>query len=242
MTREERLARTLVELADNLVDDFDVVDLTTRLTESSIDLLDASAAGLLLVNGHGDLVLMAATDEATEAMELFQVQNDEGPCRDCVRTGAPVNVANLADYADRWPAFAPVAVRAGYHAAHAVPLRLRDQVLGTLNLFRTEPVMLTRSDVAIAQALADVATIALLQRRATNELHVVTDQLEHALRSRIVIEQAKGILAQTAGIGVDAAFGRMRRYARGRNRRIGDVAGEVVAGTLGSDVVLGPRR
>src|SRR5688572_25345417 len=124
MTREERLARTLVELADSLVDDFDVVDLTVRLTERCVDLLDASAAGLLLVNGQGSLNLMAATSEATEVVELFQIQNDEGPCRDCIQAGAPVNVADLADHVDRWPRFAPVAIDAGFRAVHTVPMRL----------------------------------------------------------------------------------------------------------------------
>jgi GAF domain-containing protein len=242
VTREERLARTFVELADSLVDDFDVVDLTVRLVERSVELLDASAAGLLLVNGHGSLSLMAATDEAIEVVELFQIQNDEGPCRDCIERGAPVDVSDLGQEAGRWPAFAPVAVRAGFRAAHAVPLRLRAQVLGALNLFRSEPAMLGRPDLNIAQALADIATIALLQSRAIHESTVVADQLEHALQSRIVIEQAKGVLAQSAGIGVDEAFARLRQFARTGHRHLADVAEQVVTGTLRPEEILGVSR
>lgn len=242
MTREERLARTLVELADSLVDDFDVVDLTVRLTEHSVDLLDASAAGLLLVNGHGGLNLMAATNEATELVELFQIQSDEGPCRDCIQTEAPVNVADLANEVDRWPAFAPVAMQAGLRAVHAVPMRLRDQVLGALNLFRDEPAMLQRSDLAIAQALADIATIALIQSRTIHESHLIADQLDHALQSRLAIEQAKGIVAQSVGISVDEAFARLRRFARSEQRRLADIAEEIIEGTIRPHDVVGVRR
>jgi GAF domain-containing protein len=242
VTREERLAKTLVHLADSLVDDFDVLDLTVLLSERCVELLDASAAGLLLVNARGALNLMAATSEATEVVELFQIQNDEGPCRDCIHTGAPVNVADLAGEAERWPRFAPVALEAGFRAAHAVPMRLRADVLGALNLFRAEPVMLERSDLTIAQAFADIATIALLQNRAIHESQLVADQLEEALNSRILIEQTKGILAQSAGIGMDEAFTRLRRFARSGQRHLTDVAQEIVDGTLRPADVLGVSR
>jgi GAF domain-containing protein len=241
VTREERLARTLVQLADSLVDDFDVVDLTVLLTERCVELLDASAAGLLLLNVRGSLNLMAATSEATEVVELFQIQSDEGPCRDCIHTGAPVNVADLAEETERWPRFAPVAVEAGFRAAHAVPMRLRAQVLGALNLFRAEPTMVERSDLAIAQAFADIATIALLQARAIHESHLVADQLEEALNSRILIEQAKGILSERGGVGMDEAFARLR-FARSRQRYLSDVAQEVVDGGLRPAEILGARR
>jgi transcriptional regulator with GAF, ATPase, and Fis domain len=232
VTREERLARTLVELADSLVDDFDVVDLTVLLTERCVEILDASAAGLVLVNGQGSLTLMAATSEATEVVELFQIQNDEGPCRDCFHTGMPVSVGDLAQERARWPRFAPVALESGFRAANAVPLRLRAQVLGALNLFRAEPAMLERADLAVAQAFADIATIAVLQNRAIHESHLVADQLEGALQSRILIEQAKGILAQGAGLGMDEAFSRLRRFARSSQRHLSDVAQDIVDGTL----------
>ena len=158
-----RLAQTFVELADSLVDDFDVVDLMVLLTERCVELLDANAAGLLLADAGGTLHLLAATSEAIETVELFQIQSDEGPCRDCFHSGAPVSALNLAEEGDRWPRFAPVAAAAGFRAAHAFPLRLRGRVLGAMNLFRTEPIALSASDIATARALTDVATIAVIQ-------------------------------------------------------------------------------
>jgi len=240
VTREQRLSRTFVELADTLVDDFDVVDLMVLLTERSVELLDAAAAGLLLANVDGTLRVMAATSEATGTVELFEVQNDEGPCRDCFHSGAPVSVADVASESERWPRFAPVALSAGFRAAHALPLRLRGQVLGALNLFRTEPVALGPSDLATGQALADVATISLLQSRALRDVQAVAEQLEEALNSRTAVEQAKGVIAERLGIGMDEAFSRLRGFARSRQSRLTDVALEVVAGTVRPEEVLGP--
>jgi GAF domain-containing protein len=239
MTREQRLSRTFVELADTLVDDFDVVDLMVLLTERCVELLDASAAGLLLANGEGTLRVMAATSEAIGTVELFQTQNDEGPCRDCYHSGLPLSVADLSREAGRWPRFSPVATSAGFRAAHALPLRLRGQVLGALNLFRTEPGPLSAPDIATGQALADVATIALLQRRALRDVQAVAEQLEEALTSRTAVEQAKGVLAERLGIGMDEAFGRLRGFARARQSNLTDVALEVVAGTLQPEQVRG---
>ncbi len=234
MTREERLARTFVELADTLVDDFDVVELMGLLVERSVELLDALAAGLLLADNDDVLRLMASTSEAMELVELFQVQNDEGPCLDCYRSGEPVIAEDLSVRSDRWPRFAQYAADAGFAAAHALPLRLRGRVLGALNLFRDEPGGLGEQDVAVGQALADAATIALLQYRAVDEAHTVAEQLQGALQTRVVIEQAKGVLAERAEIGTEEAFSRLRRYARSHQRRLAEVAGEVVGGTLSS--------
>jgi transcriptional regulator with GAF, ATPase, and Fis domain len=205
------------------------------LTERCVDLLDASAAGLLLANGDGRLRVIAATSEATGTVELFEAQNDEGPCRDCFHSGKPVNVADLPSEAARWPRFSPVAASAGFRAAHALPLRLRGQVLGALNLFRAEPSPLSRTDLATGQALADVATISLVESRALRDVQAVAEQLEEALNSRTAVEQAKGVLAERQGIGMDEAFSRLRAFARGRQRRLTDVALEVVAGTLPAD-------
>ncbi len=232
MTREQRLASTFVQLADSLVDDFDVVELMTLLTERSIELLDASAAGLLLVDPLGAPRVVAATSEVTEAVELFQIQNAEGPCHDCCRTGRPVNVPSIEAHRDLWPSFVPVALEAGFRATHAVPLRLRGEVLGAVNLFRAEPVALTADDLATAQALADVATITLVQSRATEDARIVRDQLQEALNSRVTIEQAKGVLAERLGCSVDDAFARLRRHARAKGRRLSDVAREVSEGRL----------
>ena len=241
MTREQRIATTFVELADSLVDDFDVVDLMVLLTERCVELLEASSAGLLLADTSGTLNLMAATSEAMEMVELFQVQSDEGPCRDSFHEGVTVNTADLADESDRWPRFAPVAARAGFRAAHAFPLRLRGQVLGALGLFRVEPVPLRRSEIATAQALADVATVALLSSRGIADSHLVTARLEEALNSRIAIEQAKGIIAESLGCGVEEAFASLRRFARTGQKRLSDVAQEVVDGSLRPEALAGDR-
>ena len=232
LTREERLAQTMVELADTLVDDFDIVDLLVLLVDRSVELLDASAAGLVLAGNKGDLRLMASTSEAMELVELFQLQNDEGPCHDCYRDGEPVVVDDLADAEARWPRFVPFAVDAGFRSAHALPLRLRGRVLGALNLFRTEPGGLEQADISAGQSLADVATIALLQSRGMREAHVVADQLQHALQSRVAIEQAKGMLAEDGGVGMDEAFSRLRRFARDNQRLLAEVAADVVGGNL----------
>ena len=229
---DARLAQTFVELTDTLVEDFDVVDLMVLLTERCVELLDTAAAGLLLADSHGTLHLVAATSEAIEAVELFQIQSDEGPCRDCFHSGTSVTTLNLEDDSGRWPRFAPVAAAAGFRAAHAFPLRLRGRVLGALNLFRTEPFALSESDIATAQALADVATIAVLQSRSTNDAQTVADQLQEALQTRIAIEQATGIVAQRAGETPDQAFARLRLHARRSSMRLGKVAQQVVDGSL----------
>jgi GAF domain-containing protein len=236
---EDRLAQTFVELADSLVESFDVVDLLARLGERCVELFDAAAAGLLLADGQGTLRLMAATSEAMEIVELFQLQNAEGPCLACYHSGAPVQVADMAGAAKRWPLFVPVATGHGFRSAHALPLRLRGQVLGALNLFRTSPGRLAPPEVAAAQALADVATIAIVQHRAADDAQELAEQLQLALHSRIVIEQAKGVVAEQAGLGMDDAFARLRGYARRHRRLLGQVAHDVVERRIRAAELLG---
>ena len=239
MPREERLAHTFVELADTLVDDFDVVECLALLVERSVELLDATAAGLVLADDTGQLRLIASTSEATELVELFQVQNEQGPCSDCYRTGERVMVDDLSEAEERWPNFVPFATYTGFYATHAFPLRLRRRVLGALNLFRGEPGGLAAADVSAGQSLADIAAIAILQFRAMRDAQVVSHQLQHALQSRVAIEQAKGMLAERAGIGMDPAFSVLRGYARTSHRLLVEVAEEVVSGALSTDVLLG---
>ena len=169
MTREAMLARTLVELADTLVADFDVVELLTLLTDRCVEVLDVGAAGLMLVSPEGDLRVMASSSEAMRVLELFELQAQEGPCLDCYRTGQPVVNQDLAAVDGRWPRFAAEALAAGFHSVHALPMRLRGTVIGALNLFHIEPGEMRQADVDAAQALADVATIAILQHRAALE-------------------------------------------------------------------------
>jgi transcriptional regulator with GAF, ATPase, and Fis domain len=237
---ESLLVRTLVELADTLVDDFDVVDLLTLLSDRCVEVLDVSAAGLMLVAPQGDLRVVASSSEAMRLVELFELQSDEGPCLDCYRSGLAVVNQDLAADNGRWPRFAAVALRAGFHSAHAVPMRLRGAVIGALNLFRASVGELGEADVFAAQALADVATIAILQHRFGLHAQVVNEQLNEALNSRIVIEQAKGVIAERAGIDMDKAFSRLRHHARANNLRLAEVARDIAQGALAVDALAGP--
>ena len=231
MPREALLAQTLVELADTLVDDFDVVELLTRLTDRCIEVVDVAAAGLMLAAPDGDLRLMAFSSEAARLLELFELQSQEGPCLDCYRAGAPIGSEDLAAE-QRWPRFAPVALQAGFLAVHALPMRLRGTVIGALNLFHVDPGDMRPADRTAAQALADVATIAILQHRVVLESQVVSEQLYQALNSRIVIEQAKGMVAERHGLDMERAFAALRGYARNNNVRLVDVANDIIEGTL----------
>ena len=237
MAREPMLARTFVELADTLVDDFDVVELLTLLVDRCVEILDVSAAGLMLVAPEGDLRVVASSSEAMRVVELFELQSQEGPCLDCYRGGEPVLNQHLTTLDGRWPNFTPVALEAGFRSVHALPMRLRGAIVGALNLFRIDEGPLDATDVLAAQALADVATIAILQHRAALEAQVVNEQLNHALNSRVLIEQAKGVLGERAGLDMEHAFARLRSYARNNNRQLVDVAQDVIDGTLSAAAI-----
>ena len=232
MSREALLARTLVELADSLVDDFDIVDLLTTLSDRCVEVLDIAAAGIMLADPDGVLRVMTSSSEAMRVVELFELQSQEGPCLDAFRTGQPVIDQGLEADSDRWPRFAAVALSAGFRAADAIPMRLRRQIIGALNLFRTEPGSLNPDDLVVAQALADIATIAILQHRTALEAHVLNDQLNHALTSRVVIEQAKGMVAERERVDMEYAFTWLRSHARNHNQRLSDVANDLVQGAL----------
>jgi GAF domain-containing protein len=232
MPREALLARTFVELADTLVDDFDVVELLTLLAHRCVEMLDCDAAGLMLVAPEGDLRVVASSSEEMRVVELFELQAQEGPCPDTYRTGEPVLTPDLAADKAHWPRFAPVAMEAGFRSAQALPMRLRGVTIGALNLFRTELGNLEDADVDAAQALADVATIAILQHRAAVQAHLVVDQLNHALNSRVMIEQAKGILAERAGLDMEGAFAWLRNHARNHNLLLVDVAQAIIEGKV----------
>jgi len=225
----EQLAGVFVEVADTLVDEFDVIEFLQAVTTHSSDLVEARAAGLLLADHRGRLQLMAASDERAQMLELFQVQADEGPCQDCYRQGRAVVNADLRSAGGKWPKFAPRAAAAGYQSVHAFPMRLRREVIGALNLFGAESRPINPVDARIVQALADIATIGLLQERAIRRSEVKTEQLQSALNSRVVIEQAKGALAQIHDETPDEAFVRLRSYCRTHQRRLGDVARLVTA-------------
>jgi GAF domain-containing protein len=241
MLRETLLARTFVELADTLVDDFDVVELLTLLADRCVEMLDVAAAGLMLVAPEGDLRVVASSSEEMRLVELFELQSQDGPCPDCYRTGEPAVSENLAADETRWPRFGPVAREAGFLSAQALPLRLRGVTIGALNLFRTETGALEGSDVVAAQALADVATIAILQHRAAIQAHLLVDQLNHALNSRVMIEQAKGILAERAGLDMESAFSWLRVRARSHNLLLVDVAQSIIDGKLAPEPPIAGR-
>jgi GAF domain-containing protein len=235
------LSDTFVDLADTMVADFDVIDFLHMLTDRTIALLSAPAAGVLLADPRGELRVAAASSEEAGLLELFQLQNDQGPCLDCFRTGRPVTAADLMGGAQPWPRFAQAAVQAGFRTVEALPMRLRDQVIGALNLFRAETGPFDPVDLRIAQALADVATIGLLHERNVRRRETVAEQLQAALNSRVVIEQAKGKLAERLSIDMDRAFRMLRDYARATNQHLTDVARDFVTGG-GADFPPPARR
>jgi GAF domain-containing protein len=232
MTQETELARTFVALADTLVADFDVVELLQRLVEETVRLLDSAEAGLLMADSHGRLLVLASTSEQTRLLELFQLQADVGPCLECYSTGRPVLVADLERDGQRWPVFTAEALEAGYRSVHALPMRLRSETIGAFNLFNTRSGSMAAHELNIAQALADVATIGILQQRALARRELLNEQLQLALNSRVIIEQAKGVLAERGAIDMSEAFNRLRGYARNHSERLVDTARAVVDGDI----------
>lgn len=237
--REQALTEALVEMADTLVADHDVVDLTHRLASRCVDLLPVAAAGLLLIDEHGDLRLLASSNEQARLLELFQLETDQrGPCLEAFHTGDPVLVDDLEKHGRGWHAFASEARRQGFRAAHALPLRLRNENVGALGLFSNEVTSLSADDQRLGQALADVATVGILQQRALARSETVIEQLQGALNSRVTIEQAKGVLAERGGIDVDAAFVLLRDYVRDHRMRLSDLARSVgVDRTVAAEVL-----
>jgi GAF domain-containing protein len=228
---EMLLSQTFVQLADSLVDDFDIIELLTLLSDRCVEMFDAGAAAILLGDQRGTLQVVAASTEQARLLELFQLQNDEGPCLECFSSGEAIVSGDLATV-DRWPLFGREAQAAGFRSVQAFPLRLRAVVIGTLNIFMRNRVALSDEDLGLCQALADVATIAILQNQAATEAQTVNGQLQRALDSRIAIEQAKGILAERAHIDMPDAFSQLRQYARNNNLQLSEVATALVEGTL----------
>ena len=231
-SQNEGIIRSFVEMADNLVDDFDVVDLLTTLAHRCVDLLGVSAAGVMIASPPEELRLMASSSDVMKVAELFELQSDEGPCLDAYRTGAAVQQENLRAETDHWPRFSAVALEAGFASVLALPLRLRTTTIGALSLFHVEETPIKESEIVVAQALADLATISLLQHGVASEAKIVNEQLTHALASRVVIEQAKGVISERAGIDLAEAFSRLRSYARSHSLRLVDVAQRAIEGTL----------
>ncbi|WP_127358576.1 GAF domain-containing protein [Actinacidiphila soli] len=243
MTREQRVTEIFVEVADSLIDDFDLIDFLQQLSVRCMELIDVAAVGILLADQHDVLQTMAASDEHTRLLELFATQHDQGPCVECYKSGQARTNINLTDpkVSARWPQFAPRAAETGFVAANALPLRLRGRVIGTLALFQNDPDPLSPEDITLAQALADIATIALLQQRTAAQSEVERSQLQHALTSRIVLEQAKGILAERWHVTVDQAFAAFRAYARAHHHQLAQLAREIADGAFDTTQIPQPE-
>jgi transcriptional regulator with GAF, ATPase, and Fis domain len=230
MSREQELSRVFVELADTLVADFDVIEFLHTLTERCADLLEVDAAGILLTDQQDSLQLVAASTLQAKQLELFQLQSEQGPCLDCFTTGEPVSCADLTAQPQQWPRFAAAAAEAGFVAVHALPMRLRERVIGALNLFSVNATGLNHTTIELGRAFADVATIGILSERAAREQNLLSQQLQNALNTRIIIEQAKGLLAERRDLSMDQAFTTLRGYARGNGRKLTEVALALIDG------------
>ncbi|MFF1871372.1 GAF domain-containing protein [Kitasatospora herbaricolor] len=242
MTRVQRLTEVFVEVANSLTGDFGVIEFLQQLCERCVELLDVTAAGILLADQRDRLMTIAASDERTHMLELFALQHDQGPCLDCYHAGAPRIAIDLTDanVASEWQAFASQARQIGFVGANAIPMRLRGRVIGTLGLFQNRPGRLSPDDVLLAQALADVATVAILQQRTLDDSEIERGQLHYALTSRIVIEQAKGILAERWDLPLDDAFAAFRAYARAHQLQLAALAAEITSGEFETDLIPHP--
>ena len=230
--RSDELAGALVEFADTLVAEFDIVEFLQRLTDRCVELLDVDGAGLVLGDRQGGLQLIAATCDDARLLETFQLHLDEGPCVESYRDGRQTGAADLAVAGRRWPRLAPALHQLGFSAVHAFPMRWRAEVIGAMNLFHRAPGELDAATAAVARAFTEVATIGILQQRARREQELLVEQLESALASRVLIEQAKGVLAERLSLDTEEAFGLLRRHARSRNRRLTDLATDVITGRV----------
>ncbi len=235
MMREAKLAHAFIEMSDTLADDFGVIDLLTVVADCCVEVLDVAAAGVMLADPNGELRVAASSSAATRVLELFELQADEGPCPECYRTGLPVVNLTLEERQLRWPRFTPCAAAEGFGGVHAFPMRRRSTVIGALNLFVAEPAPLSPDDIRVAQPFADISTIAILQQRAAIDAQELSDQLTGALTSRVVIEQAKGIVAERTQVPMDEAFNTLRTYARSNHLRLDDVARSVIDGDFSPD-------
>lgn len=237
--REHTVARTFVELADTLIDEFDLTDFLHMLADHCVDLLDVAAAGVLLSDQRGGVRMAAASSEKAELLELFAADTHGGPCVECVRTGQPVSSTDLAADAERWPRFAAAAQVCGFGAVHALPMRLRREVIGALSLLNTHAIGVQESSADLGQALADIATIGILRQRTIEHSEQLTEQLQTALNTRVIIEQAKGMIAAHSDtLNPEQAFTALRGYARAHRLRLSNVANDVINETADVQAII----
>lgn len=242
MERQDRLVETFVTLADTLVDHYDIIDFLQTLAERCVDLVNVTAAGIMLADTQGELRHAACSNEQMRFAELMELQLEEGPCFDAFRTQAPVICGSPEEAAQRWPQFAANAREKGFASFSAVPMRLRAQVIGALNLFSSDPRALGDDDIKVVQAMADIATIGILQERSIRDAHAFSTQLELALESRVVIEQAKGIVSERSHLSVDDAFEQIRSFARAHNRLLSETARQIIDGSLDAQELSATAR
>ncbi|MFE3181401.1 GAF domain-containing protein [Streptomyces violascens] len=239
MNREEQLAEAFVTLANTLADDFDPVVLLQRLTRHCVEIIGADAAGVMMATVRGDLRTMAVSDDGAAFLELIQMQTGQGPCPDCYHTAGEVEALDLTAATDRWPRFAPAAVSAGYHAAQALPLRANHQVIGALNLFRTAPGGLSPADLRLAQALADVAAVALIHWNPDRiRPSDILTRLQSTAAAKAAIETATGMLAEYGRLDLAEAGSALRAYSRHNGGRLTDTAHALIRRSLAPDTVL----
>lgn len=228
MEREREISRLFVSLADTLVRDYEVIDLLQRLVDGARSVFDVEAVGVMLGAQEDRLALTAASDEDMRTLEVFELQAETGPCYDAYRSGEALSVPDLETERDRWPEFVPRALELGFRSAQAFPLRLREDTIGALNLFRPSPGGLSDDETELGQSLADMAAIGILQQRAVADANVRAEHLQRALDSRVLIEQAKGALAERLGVPAEQAFSRMREHSRSHNMKLREICRRVI--------------
>ncbi len=239
--REAALLGTFVDLARGMTADSDVPDLLHRLVDRCVELFPATSTGLMLLDDAGVPAVAAASSSDQQQLEMLQLQRDQGPCIDCLRTGEHVLVDELAGATDRWPVWAPRAHELGARSVYAFPLQLGGRTFGALNLFGDRTYMLPAADQTAAAALAELAAAVVAADRQARQAEQLTGQLQHALESRVVIEQAKGITSVALGVSVDEAFQVLRGYSRSHNRRLADLAADLAAGRLDARELTRPQ-
>lgn len=237
MATQQRLVEVFVELADTLVDNYDVIDFLHTLTEAAVELLDAQAAGLMLADQLGQVQVLASSSEESRVLELFELQHAQGPCIDSYRQGSQVTNIGAAEAQRRWPGFGAAVEVSRFTSVHALPLRLRTETIGAMNIFLTRSGALSDEDIALGQGLADIATIGLLQERAVTQQNILAEQLQGALASRVLVEQAKGVFAERHGVEVSMAFKAIRSHARSTGQPLRAVANQVIDGTFEASLV-----
>ena len=242
LQRQARLAQRFVDLADTLVDDYDVVEVLDGLMSTCLDVLEVDEAGLLLNDAQGNLQRVASSSEEARLLELLQVQTREGPCFEAVQTGQTIVVDNIEASRDRWPTFADRATADGFYSVYAFPLRLREATIGGLNLFGMQHDALDEESRVIAKALADIATIGIIQQRSLHRTSLLAENLQRALNTRIVVEQAKGVLSERGNLPMEETFALLRSYARSHNLKLSELAHSVVYTPHLADAVLAERR